>query len=129
MIGTLYLLVITKPGTRSMQKQEIERLLSRVEHKDWRFKVDEKGESLYIQVIFRDAGGDIQHGRKFILSTWMTKSEIVQTALKAVLAVEEHEAREQFKYLGHSIFGPHYDVDALVEVCMANRIDAREVRA
>lgn len=42
-----------------------------------------------------------------------TKTEIVMTALKAVLAAEEHEARERFKYRGEAIFSPHVDVDDL----------------
>ena len=46
----------------------------------------------------------------------MTKSEIVQTALMAVLAAEEHETREAFLYRGQRIFSPHYDVDQLVKL-------------
>ena len=55
-------------------------------------------------------------GRKWRLSEHMTKSEIVQTALMAVLAAEEHETREAFRYRGERIFSPHYDVDQLVEL-------------
>ena len=58
-----------------------------------------------------------QRGRKWYLSPWMTKSELVQTALKAALTYVEHETREHFKYRGRAVFGPHYDVDALWEVC------------
>lgn len=47
----------------------------------------------------------------------MVKSEVVATAMKAVLAAEEHEARELFKYRGKAIFNPHIDVDALAGVC------------
>lgn len=36
-----------------------------------------------------------------------TAVEIIQTALGMVLAVEEHEARERFKYQGHRVFDPH----------------------
>jgi hypothetical protein len=56
------------------------------------------------------------NGRKWFLSNHMTRSEVVQTAFKAVLTAEEHEAREHFKYRGQSIFDPHYDVDKLVEL-------------
>ena len=65
-------------------------------------------------------------GRKWRLSEHMTKSEIVQTALKAVLAFEEHEVRENFKYRGQAIFDPHYDVDALYELRKTNPLDERE---
>jgi hypothetical protein len=54
------------------------------------------------------------HGRKWFLSPHMTKSEVVQTAFKAVITAVEHEVREQFKYRGVPIFGPHFDVDSLV---------------
>ncbi len=55
------------------------------------------------------------HGRKWALSTHMTRSEVVQTAFKAVVTALEHEARERFRYRGESVFDPHYDIDALVE--------------
>lgn len=55
-------------------------------------------------------------GRKWRLSVHMTPSEVVQTAFKAVLTALEHEARENFKYRGVSIFDPHYDVERLVEL-------------
>jgi hypothetical protein len=53
-------------------------------------------------------------GRKWYLSPHMTKSEFVQTALKAVLTALEHEARECFLYKGWPVFDPHYDVDKLL---------------
>lgn len=52
-------------------------------------------------------------GRKWRLSPHMTRSEIVQTALMAVLAAVEHEAREEFRYRGEAIYGPHHDIEAL----------------
>lgn len=52
-------------------------------------------------------------GRKWRLSSHMTKSEIVQTAFKAVMTAMEHETREKFTYRGATIFDPHYDVDRL----------------
>lgn len=55
-------------------------------------------------------------GRKWLLSAHMTRSEVVQTALKAVLAAVEHEARENFRYKGRAIYGPHFDCEALVEL-------------
>lgn len=52
--------------------------------------------------------------RKWPLSKHMTRSEVVQTALAATLMAIEHEARESFKYRGSAIFGPHFDVEALL---------------
>lgn len=43
-------------------------------------------------------------------------SNIVRAVFAAFLAFVEHEAREGFLYRGARVFGPHIDVDALVEV-------------
>lgn len=67
-----------------------------------------------------------QKGRKWRLSVHMTRSEVVQTALKACLAFEEHELRERFKYRGRSIFDPHYDVDLLHS--LRGQVDALDER-
>lgn len=56
-------------------------------------------------------------GRKWDLSEYMTKSEIVLTAWKAYLTFLEHEARETFLYKGAMIFDPHIDIDALLVAC------------
>lgn len=77
----------------------------------------------YLQLNDHSLNLTFSNGRKWRLSKWMTKSEIVQTAFMAYLTWIEHEARESFKYKGASIFGPHYDVDALVEI--AGRIEVR----
>lgn len=55
-------------------------------------------------------------GRKWRLAPHMTDGEIVQTALMAILAALEHEARELFKFDGVSVFDPHYDIHKLVEL-------------
>ncbi len=75
---------------------------------------------IFLQVYFeaKDAEtGKIseQRGRKWLVSRHMTKSEIVLTALKAILTAEEHEARELFRYKDVAIFHPHLDVDVMVE--------------
>lgn len=62
--------------------------------------------------------------RKWRLSTHMTRSEIVQTAFKAVVTSAEHQAREFFTYRQRAVFQPHYDVDALWEI--AEMKDARK---
>lgn len=62
-----------------------------------------------LQVEFRADSG-IWRGRKWRLSEHMTDSEIVQTAFAAVLAAEEHEARELFLLHGQAVLGPHLDL-------------------
>lgn len=58
-----------------------------------------------------------QNGRKFYISEHATDSEIIQTALLAVIQFEEHEAREWFYYKGERIFNPHIAPEALMRVC------------
>jgi hypothetical protein len=85
------------------------------------FRVGGEGTDIWLQVTSilpdMDTGEKkIQRGRKWRLSAYMTKSEVVQTALMAVIAFMEHEIRERFFYKGKRIFGPHLDIDTLVAV-------------
>jgi hypothetical protein len=117
-----------------MTIDEIKEVVGRISYKDWQFIVAAKGETIYLQIGFNDRDaytGDetLQKGRKWLPSPHMTKSEIVQTAMKAVLTAEEHEARENFKYRGSRIFQPHFDVDALAEVARGRKLDYRKASA
>lgn len=105
-----------------MTTHEMLDVLRHVQYKDWLIGLATRDGKVYLQVHFH-ADGEVQAGRKWFLSEHMTKSELVQTALKAVLAAEEHEAREKFLYRTRAIFGPHFDVDALHEI--AARTDER----
>lgn len=97
---------------------------------EWRFLVGLDGERAYLQVEATEpcaTTGELKpwRGRKWLLSPHMTKSEIVQTAFKAVATAVEHETREQFRYRGQAIFGPHFDVDRLAELAAEGAHDAR----
>jgi hypothetical protein len=97
-------------------------IVKEINYKDWNIQVRCDAERPYLQVQFREhdkwkATTTTQSGRKWFLSPHMTRSEIVQTAFKAVLTAEEHETRERFHYKGAAIFGPHFNVDVLVGVC------------
>lgn len=98
------------------------RVLLDVEYPGMDLVVRADGDRAYLQARFR-ADDQEWGGRKWLLSPHMTKSEVVQTALKAVLTAVEHEAREHFLYRGRAVFGPHYDVDALHEI--AESVDER----
>lgn len=89
-----------------------ELILLDVKHPEFSFLVGQDSSRAYLQVRF-SADGEIWHGRKWLLSPHMTKSEVIQTAFKAVLTAIEHEAREHFLYKDRPVFGPHFDVDAL----------------
>lgn len=107
-------------------------ILKQIQYRDWEINLRgiyaEGDASMYLQVEFdapceKDGFVRRQRGRKWYISEHMTQSEIVATALKAVLTCEEHEARERFKWKGRAIFGPHIDVEALWAACL--REDAR----
>jgi hypothetical protein len=118
----------------------MEAILADVKFGDWKFHVEEKTVLVgvarftsvyYLQVRFLEPDlvtdrDEMQHGRKWILSKHMTKSEIVTTAFKAVLTAMEHEVREKFRYKGRMIFGPHFDVDALHEIATRRNMELRE---
>jgi hypothetical protein len=63
--------------------------------------------------------------RRWFISPEMGRSEIVQTVFKCVLTSMEHRAREWFSYRGEPVFGPHFDVDALHELCRAGKFVKR----
>lgn len=96
--------------------EKVADVLAKITYKNWEFRTDENCTWLQVRFV---ADGENWGGRKWPLSTHMTRSEIVQTALKAVLTAEEHEAREQFRYRGEAIFGPHINVDAMYDLLKA----------
>jgi len=91
-------------------------LLKRLQYKDWRFLILEDPFCLQIDLV------NGWKSRKWILSIHMTPSELVQTALKAVLTAEEHEAREAFTLDGVACFSPHFDVFKLAVFARAKNI-------
>jgi hypothetical protein len=104
--------------------------LAQCSFEGWRFVVALDGSRPYLQVEANDkcarSGNTITwRGRKWFLSPFMSKSEVVQTALKAVLTALEHEARERFLYRGQPVFGPHFDVDRLADLCASSATDER----
>lgn len=62
-----------------------------------------------------------QTTRKWFISQYATRGEVVQTLLKCILTSMEHRAREGFLYKGVRVFGPHMDIEALTEFVRANQ--------
>jgi L-rhamnose mutarotase len=120
---------VTQPAKTN---EEILAILSEVSFMDREFHLGEKNGVLFLQMRYMDKDVDTgqleeQFCRKWQLSRYMTKSELVQTAFKAALTSQEHIAREFFRYKGAAVFGPHYDVDQLVELCQSkSHLDLRE---
>lgn len=108
---------------------EICRILEDVLYKPtWRPFVGFMGGGHYLQWRFtaidcKTGEPEIQHGRKWYISSFATKSEIVFTALAAVKMAELHELHETFLYKGRPLVNPHVDVDALTAV---RQEDARQ---
>jgi hypothetical protein len=106
-------------------------VLDDVKFRDWNFRVIWSAGRWYMQIVFMapdtaaipsepgvsNVEFQPQHGRKWLLSPEMTDGEVVQTAFKAVMCAIEHEVREEFTYKDAPIFGPHFDIETLVEIC------------
>ena len=111
----------------AFQMQEI---FNEIKFRNWQYKIGNDNGRNYLQIQCPERDNFTGQfltwsGRKWFLSRHMTKSELVQTALKATLTAMEHEVREQFKYKGRSIFDPHYDVDKLWELRGTDCLDER----
>lgn len=115
-------------------KANFDEILEDVKFRDWNISVqhDAFADGGYYLQIKVDGICNVTEkpfawsSRKWRLSSYMTRSEVVQTALKAVLTATEHEVREQFTYRGQTIFDPHYDVDKLV--ALRSGTDALDTR-
>ncbi len=124
-----------QPQGRGMTAPLARAVLSSVEFPGYTFHVqgDFVG-ATYLQASFMApcsfSGGKPvrQTTRKWQLSAHMTPSELVHTALKCVLTAVEHEAREQFRYRNAAIFGQHFNVERLVDLCKQGNT-ALEVRS
>ena len=106
--------------------KHIREIVSRISFKNYTFRVSHFNPNthnvirafspLYLQCRFNAENAcnpgiiETQACRKWVLSEWMTDSEIIQTAFLAVKTAEMHEIHEQFKYDGVPVFNPHLDI-------------------
>jgi hypothetical protein len=111
-------------------KEEAQAIIDLISFENYTFEVLKRNGSMFLRARYMEA--DIitnipseQFTRKWQLSEHMVKSELVQTAFKCALTSMEHRTRENFTYKGVRVFGPHFDVEALVEICQAKRLDYR----
>lgn len=116
---------------KSKTLYDFKEILSKVRFANYHFSVLTHGSKFYLQAAFDEKDvvtGELreQKTRKWILSPYMTKSEVVFTAFKCVLASVEHETRETFTYQNQRICSPHFDVDELAELCRNRKFDERE---
>jgi hypothetical protein len=113
-----------------MNKEQLAEILADIKYEDYQFEIVVKEELLFVQGRYVEA--DImtndptdQHTRKYYISEHMIVSEVVQTIMLLIKTSMEHRLREHFLYKGQRIYGPHFDVDELVQVCQAKKIDYR----
>ena len=112
--------------------------LEDVKFRDWDFCVVSSAGRDYLQIVFMAPDITVelqesmshvefqpQYSRKWLLSPEMTDGEVVQTAFKAVMCAMEHEVREEFTYKDAAIFGPHFDIEQLVEICQNGGVKVR----
>lgn len=104
-------------------KQRVEAILSNVRFLDYTFVLHMHGADTlqlfgeYVEPDTYSGVPETQRTRRWNITPQMTDSEIVQTAFKLCLTSMEHRAREGFSYRGARVYGPHFDVNDLVELC------------
>jgi hypothetical protein len=115
-----------------MNFEEAQEILDKINFQNYTFLVYGMDvDNMYLQAVYLDddiitGRQEEQRTRKWLLSKHMVPSELVQTAFKCVMTSMEHRAREGFKYKGERIYGPHFDCEALVELCRAKRLEYRK---
>ena len=110
---------------------DITEIVSKLSYRDWNFRVLEKGDGFLLQIQFMAPDSESPNGepklqscRKWYVSQYATKNEVIRTAWKAVMAAVEHEAAEAFLYRGKAVFNPHVDFDAVVDAQLPSDLRA-----
>jgi hypothetical protein len=101
-----------------LSHQDIQEIVANVQFSNWKFILTNTPPVLHVEFVAPDlVTGEVetQKSRKWLLSYWMTRSEVVQTCFLAIMTAVEHELRESFKYKDKAIYGPHFDVEWLLQ--------------
>lgn len=109
----------------NQREEQIYAILQEVDYKsNFYFEVEPTGmtDEFHLRAVHsrKDSiTGEDSTGRSaaVVIPSHYTKDQIIRQAFRAVLSVEEHEARETFKYKGKAVFGPHISVDKLAIIC------------
>jgi len=110
---------------------EINQTLKQISYPEYQFEMITKGDwvwflrASYLEKDIHTGKLTVQKTRKWYISPYATKSEVVQTALKCILTSMEHRVREHFSYRGERIFGPHFSCDELADFCKNAKLDER----
>jgi len=114
-------IIIASRICKLMKFHELEKIVEDVKYKDWKFNLEDRMDCFLLKVTFmapdlHTSKEELQHCRKWFISTHACRAEVVRTAYKAVLAAEQHEVDENFQYKGINIHSPHADPEALAYV-------------
>lgn len=103
--------------------QEIYETVSRINADQlgvW-FATEVKGDDIYVQIKYMEPDvndslqltNNLQKGRLWLLTDPQTqsKSAVIKTCFAALMASQEHRAREWFTYKGRRVMNPHIDVE------------------
>lgn len=131
---TRYAIELIEKGRTLLKLATVQDIVSCLEFKDMEFNVGTTSNGFLLWLSVREecaytSEDTIQLGRKWFIPPDLKRSEVVKTAFKAVMTWQEHEAREFFKYRGHRIFGPHFTVKELAELCEQRKAKVAQKRS
>ena len=129
-----YAIELVKLPPPGLSLSDVRSIIADIAFKQYEFLIEPADDGFYLQlrreeVDARSGAPARQEGRKWHIGRSCSKSEIVQTAFKAVVTWEEHEAREHFRYKGAQVFSPHTNVDRLLDLwqsAQGKRTDSRK---
>ena len=120
-------------GQTKLTREEIQRIVDRVDFMDRNYRLMEKGDGYLLQMEYMEADVEKpgsepvkQSTRKWYISPYMTESEIVETCWACVCRSQLHVASEHFTYYGRRVYSQHFHVMERVRLCDANEYDVRK---
>lgn len=115
-----------------MSHERLLMILADIQYRDWTFHVQNKGDGFLLQVSFMAPDSSngkvaVQKSRKWYISSHSCRNEVIRTVYKAIVAAEEHERDENFKYKDVAVFDPHRSLDdvAILDSLNIFNIDVR----
>lgn len=100
-----------------MNLQELNGVVAATDYRAWKWHIEDNiGGGWFVFASFMPTPAipgvtPMQYTRKWYIDFRCTKDEVVRTLFLCIMTAEEHEVREHFKYMGETIFGPHFSVD------------------
>ena len=114
--------------------EEFKSIISKIKYKDWSLKWFSIENGFLLQWIFMEKDATKaedetlyeQYCRKWYVSKYSTKTEVIRTAWLAVQQAVMHEVAESFLYNNVRLFDPHTDYVSLTEYMIDAKQDIRE---